>query len=162
MPSKYPARGPRRAREWFASTINVESLAAGAQTSLEIDSNVITDEKKGMTIVRILMDITWSSTVSGGLGRLAAGITLVNADAAAANAFPEPQSGRFESNWMWCHPNLFHMWTTNRFFASRQYDLRSKRMYRNSDNELHLVMNNQDATNPIDVKGGICFLVLKS
>ena len=154
---------PRRQRQWFVAQVNVEGLGALGQNGLAIDAGINLNDRKGMTIVRIIGDLAFASSVAGGQGRLGAGIGFVNDDAATASAFPDPnRNDVLDTDWLWSVQNVFHEWNTGtgQVFHHINFDVRAKRKWRTRGDGLFLVTNNNDATNALNIKGYLKYLVL--
>ncbi len=86
---------------------------------------------------------------------------LVQQDAVAALAFPEPQAAIEEGDWLWLNRESFHEWNTGtgRTFRNLTGDIHSKRKYKQGD-ALMLIMNNIDATNTMEIVGSVRSLLL--
>ena len=81
-------RAPRRAVEWFDNIIN-ETLTSSDQQIEDLTDQMADSEKKGATIVRLIIDITCVLTTAGTGGLIRLAIGMVDNDALAAGAVPE-------------------------------------------------------------------------
>ncbi len=127
-----------------------------------IDTGLNPSNKKDSTIVRMLIDIQVFAAVTGQRMRVAMGVTLMNADAHAAGALPEPGRNNIEdADWLWLIPQTFMEvalgTTPNKSFI---LDIRAKRKYNSNQDLLVFVIDNQDATNAVNIGGSIRTLIL--
>ena len=155
---------PRRARRrsvWVNVVVNVESLGATTQIANTVDLNRQVANADGLTVVRSINSLWFGSDTAGGRGRLSAGLTLVNADANAANALPDTNAQPEEADWLWLAPENFHKFDADagptRGHISA--DVKSKRKYGQGD-ILSLILFNSDATNGLDISGYVRSLLL--
>jgi len=131
-----------------------ESLGALTREAVDI-SNGITGNKEGHTVSRILLDFSFSSDATAGLGRLGIGLAMLNAEfvqAASSSELPATDTVDDEADWLFLKPLLFHTFGTSQgpVFRAVAYDLHSKRKFRAND-ELALIFENHDATNGLDI-----------
>ena len=83
----------RRGTAWDDSRV-AATVGSGASTTGQLlVENVADPEKRGCTLVRMILDLSLVATPPGavsGMQRLSIGIGLVSDDAFSASAFPEP------------------------------------------------------------------------
>ena len=92
------ARRARRAVEWFDTALN-QTLAPASKISLDLSSQIATDEKKGMTVVRVIVDLVGVLSVSGTGGLVSMGLAMISLD--NAGSLPEPNDPDQEIDWAW-------------------------------------------------------------
>ena len=90
---------------WEDTTISL-GAAEGAQGSQQLMTSFEADERMGMTISRWIAELgIYSNSIAGayGVARVSIGITMLDADAAAAGAFPDPNASTDEPprGWVW-------------------------------------------------------------
>ena len=136
-----------RVFQWYSKELRAQTLAAGAATNLPLFSvaDVTATAIKGATVTRTLMYLRLSGASIAETNLLYWGLVLVNADAAVAGAFPDPQDlsdrpgwigrGRLENN-MSLSINDSSQWTV------LNLDLRSQRILHTEETEYHLVLDN--------------------
>ncbi len=87
-------RSARRTTAW-EDTFVAQSLANNARLDQDLLVNVSDADKRGMTVVRILVHLYFTSTAGtpvDGIQKLSMGIQLSSEDAFAANAVPDPNN----------------------------------------------------------------------
>ena len=157
-------RGPRRQAEWFDTFIN-ETTASGQQDVQDLSSPIAQDEKKGMTIVRIIIDLTTLLVTAGTGGLLSYGIALVSNEAAAAIAYPdaddEDDMGR---GWLWRARRVVSASNLNDVSMNSRlvYDIRAKRRFSSEDDGLYFIMDAGTLSSDVNTDGLIRVLALKS
>ena len=80
-------------RTAWEDTLIDQDVASSGQNNQQLMNNLVQDERRGLTVVRWIGELSLNSlTVAGAYGvmKLALGITMLDADAAAAGAFPDP------------------------------------------------------------------------
>jgi len=157
------SRQMRRGREWFPKKVTLGAIPASGQLSEILDTGLPSANKKDATIVRMLIDLSAVAFQSVQSVRLAMGISIMNADAHAAGALPDPGKQDVEdADWLWHLPQSHFQ--TNSVSAPRQrdyvLDIRSKRVYNSQADILVLVVDNLDPVNTLDVIGSTRVLVL--
>ena len=91
----------RRKTSWFDVTVNVDTLLSGQQVSSVLTTNMGDDEKYGATIIRTIVPLSVNMTVASSGGIVSLGIVMVNQDAQAAQAMPDPEADLDQPGWMW-------------------------------------------------------------
>ena len=135
----------RRTLKW----VNVEkpftNLAAGAQDNLLIYNEAVLGQLsvKGTTVTRLLLDLKIRSDSLAQLNLLHYGITTVNADARAAGAFPDANDMTDRASWL-VRGKLENQMTAQDTsqWTMIERDLRAQRVFRNEEEELHLIIRN--------------------
>ena len=155
-------RAPRRGREWFPANVVLVNTVAGTPQNHILDTAKPFANKKDSTIVRMLIELEVSPFLAGtGSLAVALGITLVNADAHAAGALPEPgQADQEDADWLWNIPLL--QFKHQAGGPQQRYvsvDIHSKRKY-NSGNDLLVLIAENSGVASIDVVGSVRTLVL--
>ncbi len=166
--SSYPRstrRGrPRRATEWFDSLIQVNALSANGQSGVTLDSNFSQPNRKGATVVRMLLDLNFqAATVDVNL-QVGLGIYLCEGDARASTIFSDPFAADEQPGWL--YRNNLGVFTTNLFAynESRQLekDVRTKRRYQGEDQHLMLILERDAAVGDVNVQGLLRVLIAHS
>ena len=150
----------RRAAEWYDAHIDY-TAAASTQTAIDLGTLIAADEKKGMTVVRMLMDLSYRMSAVGTAIILDEGIAMVHNDAFVAGALPDPNDTDEQAGWLWRKRTRVQ---SEAITVSRQgtvLDLRSKRKFPSEDHVL-LYISNTDSGGGINVDGMIRGLYLKS
>ena len=157
-------RHARRGREWFPAVVNLIGVqTSGGQANHILDTGMVLDEKKDSTIVRMLIDLSVSPNSSTVPLTVAMGITMMNADAHAAGALPEPGNANSEdANWLWLVPQFRHDVFAGQGPFARVFvlDIRSKRVYNARTDLLVLVVDNLGSSPTVNVIGSVRTLIL--
>ena len=122
---------PRRTR-WL-DDYAVLSPPAGGQSESEIDTQLSGElHTQGITVVRLILRVTGTPTTLGASANFTFGVVMVNLDAIAAGAFPDP-AGVDEVPWM-VRDRLFMIRDADAGPQSvmASYDIRSMRKYNGS------------------------------
>jgi len=140
----------RRPMEWYSTVTGFAVLAAGAQSNTLLYNAVGqgTRNIKGATITRVIVDLLVKNDTVAQNNELFWGIVIVNADARAAGAFPDPNDMSDRAGWMYRGRILTNAssLTDRAQWAQKQLDLRSQRLLRTEEDELHIIWNNTGAT----------------
>ena len=157
-------RGARRAVEWFDFQINLTVAGSGGQNTVNLTANLQDDEKKGMTLVRTLIQLAAMPIATGAGSVLAMGIVMIEDDALAAGSVPEPGDNIQKPGWLW--KTLFSSSTAvvnARADATLiKEDLRGMRKFAASGSDLVLVAENIQGTVTVNIDGLIRMLWMKS
>ena len=156
------SRAPRRASEWFDTQINL-TLSSASQTFQDLLLNVSDNLRKGMTIVRVIMDLYGVLSVAGSGGLIHLGLTIVNDDAISALAFPDVDNADEQPGWMWRAAAVIATSDPNDSSQMVRFirDLRSMRRLPGEDVSLMLIADSGTLTAPVNIDGLIRTLVLK-
>ena len=135
----------RRGLVWVSTISPVQTLAAGAQTSVLLfnDSTFGGRQVKGATVTRLLMDISLRADAVAQLNSLMYGVTIVNSDAAGAGAFPDADVMGDRASWMvrgrleTISANL----SDSSQWDRRSMDIRGQRVFRNEEDSLYLIVD---------------------
>ncbi len=149
---------PRRGVYW-EDTIIDQTLGANSQFGQSLDAGIPEDEKKGVTVTRILLEIDVVAVTAGTGGIFSAGIAIVQDDASAALSFPDPDSVGDDPGWLWrvARQGVFNN-DPNDFSQARHYklDLRAQRKYVGEDYSLMLIgMNLAGVASSLNVDGSL-------
>ena len=93
-------RGPRRKVEWVDTEIDFTTASGGVETQA-LDVGIPTDERKGMTLLRTLIDITMIAITAGTGSVVGAGIYMISREALTALALFEPDQADDDAGWVW-------------------------------------------------------------
>ena len=102
MPRRY-SRTPKTGRRqpvWFDRIIDF-TLAGNGTILKNLDSNIVQSVKKGLTVVRILMDLMIMPQGTGTGGTLSAGIAMMHGDAKSAGANADPAEEDEAAGYLW-------------------------------------------------------------
>ena len=139
-------RAPKRALFWISVHSPLNDLAGNTQTNQLLYSSVTYGgiATKGATVTRTILDLTFRPESLAQLNSMFYGITVVNADARAVGAFPDPQDLGDRVGWLVRgHEDVISSnLSDNSQLAKVRLDIRSQRILRNIEDELHLIMHN--------------------
>jgi len=136
----------RRQTQWFGSRAAWSSLIASAQSNLLLynTTSLASAPTKGTTVTRMIVTVRSRPDTIAQDVNLAWGIVVVNADARAAGAFPDPEDLGDRAGWLVRGDQLGK--SANLSESSQwvitELDLRSQRILRSEQDELHLVVKN--------------------
>ncbi len=133
----------RRAVQWV-DTIDRVNILPGSTTQT---ANLIGDEtglnRKGHTITRIVMNLTLRANFVDLRYDVSWGLTLVNSDAAAATAFPNPEDEDDQPGWLL--RDVATLQTSDvddgSQFLRMNYDIRAERLFRNQQQSLYFIID---------------------
>ncbi len=94
------ARAPRRATEWFDVIINM-GTPVGGQDTINLSAAVLQDERKGMTLVRTILELDFLAITAGTGSLVSAGICMWPIEASSAGAFPDADQADYNPAWVW-------------------------------------------------------------
>ncbi len=133
-----------------------KSLAPGNDTQDSLVGGIPEDEIKGMTLTRLLMNLTLTATTAGTGSRYAAGIYLAEEDAFAAGAVADPEQEGDDPGWVW---RVFQIpifsSDPNDYAQTRHFilDLRAQRKFPGEDTALILTQTNEGGVSTINSDG---------
>ena len=136
---------PRRTMKWVQAETNIVALASGGVTNMLLFNSAVFGgaHVKGATVTRIITNLVFRSESLAQLNRAYWGITMVNADARAAGAFPDPDDMNDRASWLVRDKVENQMTAQDTSQWSRvQLDLRAQRVFRNEEEELHFLVTN--------------------
>ena len=159
----FRSRGPRRASEWFERDVDL-TIASGGQQSVTISANVTDAQKKGMTIVRLLIQLSAVLIAAGTGGQLFMGLVMVTTDAIAAAVLPDVDVATEKVGWLWRAQRIVSTTAPNDSsqFGIFEVDIRSRRKFAGEDMDLELVVNLPASSGNMNVDGWIRMLCLKA
>ena len=139
-------------------------MTAGAVTSEinNLSSAVQDDEKKGMSVVRLLVRIAIQAATFNVNGELFLGIYMVEDDASAAAAFADPNAEGQATDWLW-RERMLHNRDADAGpqVTTVERDLRSGRRFPARGYDLTLVGFAASASNMV-ISGQVRVLYMKS
>ena len=123
----------RRQTEWFDTHFNLQ-LAVNTLTFSSL-TQPLDDEKKGMTLLRTLADLTFEVETVAAAQTVAFGMLLVTDEAVASVAVPGPQDVNDQPGWLFRHNFVLRTSVIGDGGAIRTFtrDLRGKRKYLGAD-----------------------------
>ena len=132
-----------RELKWSTTIDNDNALASGSQTNIALLSNLDAANRRGSTITRIILRVTMYTDTVTTDGFLAFGIILLNNDAVAAGAFPDPNDAADNADWIMRDVLTTRMQSVSdgSQAARGNYDLRAQRLTRSAQDILHMVVN---------------------
>ena len=138
-----------RTTEWYSKDIGIATLATGLLATLELYSiaDVTATEIKGSTITRTLLQIRMNSNSISQNNELFWGLVQVNADAAAAAAFPDPEDLSDRPGWLarGKMENIQSDLSDSSQWTMLSIDLRGQRIMRTEETEYFLLIRNSGA-----------------
>ena len=141
------SRAPRRGLFWNDTLID-KTLAVGNTTQDSLDLGIPEDEKKGMTLTRLLIDIT-VVPISIGTGTLYhAGIYLCEDDAFGAGAIADAGQVGDDAGWIWRVLGVPVYLSVANDYVQRlrwQADIRAQRKYPGEDYTIILTQENDSS-----------------
>ena len=153
---RYPkVRAVKRAVEWFDTLVNF-TVAAGAQNVLTLN-DPLDDEKKGSTLLRMIVDLGLVAATAGNTGTLIAmGSMIAPDDAIAAGAVSDPDNFNEQPNWIFRTQESVYTSVANDRTQQVmiKQDRKTARLFRGSTYEHILVTNNvSGGLTPVNVDG---------
>ena len=154
---------PRRAREWFDTIVNTTVSSAG-QAVVQLGQDILDDEKKGMTIVRLIIDLVYQLSAVGTGGVVSSGICLVTDDAFGASVLPEADVSSDKPGWWYRSVKTVYSATLNdRAQATNvQYDLKIGRKLPGEDVAISMIFDASALSSDVNIDGLVRLLALKS
>ena len=153
--------GPRRATEWFDTVFN-QILPESTNTAISLSTNILDDEKKGMTVIRMLIDLQFFALSVNTKALLSGGIYIVESDALAVLALSDPSHADEQPGWTWRWSTVLSSDSTS---ISRQHvtaDVHSMRKFPGEDTDLISVWELGAITNGAQITGIIRVLCKKA
>ena len=135
-----------RAFQWFTRINTGQTVVASGQDCTDLLVGLSDVNTKGATLTRLIFRYTARPAVVGEVSRTTYGIAVVNADAAAAGAFPDPSIEGDNVRWFMrdLSVNVLDSLSDRSQWVDRTYDLRGQVRFRSEQEELHLIVD-QDA-----------------
>ena len=148
--------------EWFDTLIN-ETTGTAEQDSQSLTSGIADDEKKGMTLVRTIIDLTCLLSAAGTGGVISMGLYLIQADALAALALPDVDISS-EKGWIWRTTRVISSTNVNDISMNSRfiYDLKGNRKLPSEDHDIIFVMDAGTLSADVNTDGLIRLLFKKS
>ena len=139
-----------RPMQWYTSTQGFSTIADGATTSLLLynAATLGTRNIKGATMTRLIIDLTIRADSVAQLAVVFWGIVVMNADAAAAAAFPDPEDMSDRAGWMvrGKSQTIQASLSDASQWDRRRMDIRSQRVLRTEEDELRLIVHNSSGS----------------
>ncbi len=158
------SRRPRRTVEWHNTNLN-QLLTSGSQISLELSAGIAQDEVKGMTVMRVIVDLVAQLSVAGTGGLVSMGIAMVAEEAVTAGGIPDTNVEANEASWMWLRA-LQTVSATNlsdrSSFTPFLYDSKVMRRFRFEELQLRWICNAGTLSANVNINGSIRVLVAKT
>ena len=120
--------GARRAFEWADELLDF-TLASGGQNTVTLMPGVPDDEFKGLTVARLIIDLSAVLIAAGTGGMLGLGIMVVTLEALVALAVPDADEAGDQAGWMWRSMQPVHTDSPNDRAQATRFvaDIRSMR-----------------------------------
>ena len=130
----------------------------------DLFQDVADDERKGLTVVSLIVDLHAILSIAGTGGIVAMGITLVGDEALASLALPDADQVDDQPGWLWRAAHTVHSSANSDFAQAVPFggQFKSKRRLRGEDETLLLIMDNISLTNNVNITGMVRVGVLKS
>ena len=137
---------------------------SGGQQVEDLTSELGTAEKKGLTIVRLIIDIAAVLISAGTGGRLTIGICVVNDDALASLVLPDATNEADKPGWLYRTRRSVFTSDPNDLAQQAHFkeDLRSKRTFRGASDNLVMVLDLGTSNASVNVDGWIRVLAMKA
>ena len=155
-------RGPRRPVQWFDEIVS-EVLASSDQQVDELSVDIVDNDKKGMTIVRTIVQLGANLTAAGSGGQLSVGLAMVNDDALAALTLPDADTID-EPGWLYRGVKSVFTSVVNDHSQETRFDLdlKGRRKFTGTDMNFCLILDTGTISGgSINVNGRVRFLVMK-
>jgi len=162
MPAKARySRRPKRAVEWFDTIFNM-TVPPGNVSVTPLDSNILPDEKKGMTLQRTLIKLQYRPTVPGNTTMFSSGICMITADAFAVPTLPDPGDPDEQPGWLWRDAVVVMSDSSAISRQGADFDLKAKRKFAGEDIRMVLIQETGGSASSVSVTGLIRMLWAKS
>ncbi len=153
------SRGARRQTAWAAVTTEPTSVVAGGQSFVNLTPGLISSTspgREGMTIVRIVGTLRANSLDASLSCESAWGIHMVEEDAAAASAIPDPLADAHKE-WMYWDRRV--LLPASDAGQQLHLDIRAMRRFRTRESEVLFVIDNDDAVQSLEFALGFRLLL---
>ena len=155
------SRAPRRRTAWTGRTIDPAIVAAGGQNVNDIltglpDATENPIGRYGLTIMRIVGSLRINSTDVALSTECGFGFIMVDGDASAASAFPEPT---VDEEAPWLHWDRRVVLPPSDSQQHLKLDIRARRRMGGNDISLFFIINNDDATQSLEYALGVRVLL---
>ena len=150
FPSRSTSRGVRPRYRWETQRTVPVTIPAGSTNFVNLTTGVRNSadgaNRGGVTLMRSIGSISLEP-VSSVASEIVAGMTQVDDAALAASAFPSLVTA-FQENWIyWVYKVITQ--TTGQAALQIDFDIKSKRRYRDGDESTVFLIHNPDSTNSI-------------
>jgi len=157
----FRSRGPRRKTAWFGGLTDPATLAPGLQSNVNLTTELpdTTENpigKQGLTILRMFATLRINSTDANLSVEGSFGFIMVDGDAVAAAAFPDPFSD-VEADWTFWDRRVFL--PPSDAMQHMSIDSKAKRVFRGNDDNLMLIVQNDDAAQTLEFALGFRLLI---
>ena len=100
--SSFGRRNSARRGVFWSDVLIDTSVSSVTQISVELTANLTEQELiKGMTLIRTIMHLSFALSAAGAGGNIVLGIAMIERDAGAAGALPDPISMSDQLGWLW-------------------------------------------------------------
>ena len=154
--------GRRRGVEWFDRTVN-STLTASNQVGIDLSTDLSNVNRKGATVVRMLLDITLQPVTIDVNLRSYMGIYMAELDAFNASNFPEVAVDDEQPGWMYRMMRNVRTHDVDQLPANShiEVDVRAKRRFVGEDTLLTLVLERDAAVGGVLFTGMVRTLVMR-
>ena len=151
----------RRTAEWYDVSFN-DSIAQNVQDIKDMSTNLESNERKGATIVRTIIDLQFIPATSNVQMRTFLGLVLVELDAFASAVVPDPSLSDDQPGWLYRAQTSVRASSVNDPNPYRlQADIKSRRKFPGEDVLYTAILERDSAVGNVLVTGWIRYLVLK-
>ena len=140
------------------------TVSSATQIAHDLTGEITEQELvKGMTLVRMILHLTFAMTAAGAGGVIVLGVSLVERDAAAAGAFPDPATMGDQPGWLLRDQvSVFSSSTNDRSQVVDYFrDLKGKRTFAGEDITLNLIFDPGTLTSAVNVDGLARLLIMR-
>ena len=147
-------RGGTRAKTRWLDSIVDQTVAQTVQVTQLLDQDLPDTQKKGAVVIRIIFAMSFRALTAGAFPQMVFGITMINADADAAGAFPDADVAGDQPGWM-MRALVKATDGVDNPIEKYSADLRSKRAYRGADDNLKIILDNAAAASGSIIATGL-------
>ena len=152
----------RRPMEWFYETVDFNAIGNGGQVSQLVAAGMAADLKKGSTIVRWIVDLSYVMVVASSGGVLTFALSHVEEDARLAGVLGDADVDLEMPGWIWRANRVISGLGTNDF-AQRGHisvDLRTARKFLGEEDNFILQVE-YNGVDSVNIDGYVRTLVMK-
>ena len=135
-----------RARQWITTLRNNQALIPGVGIEFDLAADLTAGNRKGATIQRTLLELWVRNDTVNSVHHVDFGrcdwFMWIDADAAAAGGFPDPNNETEQADWLMRGRMMVVTEAINLLtpLNHRMYDLRSQRICRAENDQLMLIL----------------------
>jgi len=152
---------PRRTSKWVDFFVN-ETITTGSQQVADLTGLVEDQERKGMTLVRIIAKLTYLMIAAGTGGKIHNAILFLAQDAVNSLVFPDVDDVGEQVGWLWRNQTIHALSAANKHDEAvvETYDLHPRRTLLGNDMAIVLLWDAESLTASVNVDGLLRMLFL--